>query len=727
VSESENPAIPSPTPKAHSPMTNHDWWPNQPDLGVLRRNSPASNPMGADYDYAEAFKNLDVEALKKDLIDVMTDSQDWWPADYGHYGPLFIRMAWHAAGTYRIADGRGGGGKGAQRYAPLNSWPDNVLLDRARRLLWPVKQKYGQKVSWADLMIFAGNCAYEAMGLKTFGFGFGREDIWEPDEVYWGSEDTWLGDERYSGDRELANPFGATQMGLIYVNPEGPNGEPDPLKAAKDIRETFARMAMNDVETAALIVGGHTVGKTHGAGRSDLVGPEPEGCPIEQQGIGWKSSFGSGKGRDAMGSGLEVVWTNTPTKWDNSFLEILYGYEWELTKSPADCWQWTPKDGAGAGTIPDPEDPSLKRNPTMLTTDLAMRVDPAYEKITRRWLDHPEELSEEFGKAWYKLLHRDMGPVSRYLGPWVAEPQVWQDPVPAIDHELIDRGDVAALKAKVLESGPSVSQLVFTAWSSAASFRGTDKRGGANGARIRLAPQKDWEVNQPAQLATVLQALERVQQDFNSSASGGKKVSLADLIVLGGCAAVEKAAKDAGHDVTVPFAPGRTDASAEQTDVDSVAVLEPRADGFRNYHRVGEKLSPETLLVDRAFMLTLTPPEMTVLVGGMRALGANAGQSPHGVLTDRPGTLTNDFFVNLLDMKYEWKVSKSAENVYDGCDRATGEQKWTATAADLVFGSNSELRALAEVYGAVDGQQKFVQDFVAAWDKVMNLDRFDVR
>ncbi len=727
MSESENPAIPSPTPKAHSPMTNHDWWPNQPDLGVLRRNSPASNPMGADYDYAEAFKNLDVEALKKDLIDVMTDSQDWWPADYGHYGPLFIRMAWHAAGTYRIADGRGGGGKGAQRYAPLNSWPDNVLLDRARRLLWPVKQKYGQKVSWADLMIFAGNCAYEAMGLKTFGFGFGREDIWEPDEVYWGSEDTWLGDERYSGDRELANPFGATQMGLIYVNPEGPNGEPDPLKAAKDIRETFARMAMNDVETAALIVGGHTVGKTHGAGRSDLVGPEPEGCPIEQQGIGWKSSFGSGKGRDAMGSGLEVVWTNTPTKWDNSFLEILYGYEWELTKSPADCWQWTPKDGAGAGTIPDPEDPSLKRNPTMLTTDLSMRVDPVYEKITRRWLDHPEELSEEFGKAWYKLLHRDMGPVSRYLGPWVAEPQVWQDPVPAIDHELIDRGDVAALKAKVLESGPSVSQLVFTAWSSAASFRGTDKRGGANGARIRLAPQKDWEVNQPAQLATVLQALERVQQDFNSSASGGKKVSLADLIVLGGCAAVEKAAKDAGHDVTVPFAPGRTDASAEQTDVDSVAVLEPRADGFRNYHRVGEKLSPETLLVDRAFMLTLTPPEMTVLVGGMRALGANAGQSPHGVLTDRPGTLTNDFFVNLLDMKYEWKVSKSAENVYDGCDRATGEQKWTATAADLVFGSNSELRALAEVYGAVDGQQKFVQDFVAAWDKVMNLDRFDLR
>jgi len=683
--------------------------------------------MGEDFDYAEAFKTLDVEALKRDLIAVMTDSQDWWPADYGHYGPLFIRMSWHAAGTYRIADGRGGGGRGAQRYAPLNSWPDNVLLDRARRLLWPVKQKYGQKISWADLIIFAGNCAYEAMGFKTFGFGFGREDIWEPDDVYWGSEDTWLGDERYSGDRELANPFGATQMGLIYVNPEGPNGQPDPLAAAKDIRETFARMAMNDMETAALIVGGHTVGKCHGAGRSDLVGPEPEGCPIEQQGIGWKSSFGSGMGRDTMGSGLEVVWTPTPTKWDNSFVELLYGYEWELTKSPADCWQWTPKDGAGAGTIPDPEDPSLTRNPTMLTTDLSMRVDPVYEKITRRWLDHPEELEEEFGKAWYKLLHRDMGPVSRYLGPWIPEPQLWQDPVPAVDHPLIDANDIAALKAKVLDSGPSSSELVFTAWSSAASFRGTDKRGGANGARIRLAPQKDWEVNEPARLAGVLQALERVQQDFNSSASGGKKVSLADLIVLGGCAAVEQAAKKAGQDVTVPFAPGRTDASAEQTDAESFAVLEPRADGFRNYHRTGEKLSPEHLLVDRAFMLTLTPPEMTVLVGGMRALGANVGQSKHGVFTDRPGTLTNDFFVNLLDMSYEWKVSESAENVYEGRDRASGELKWTATAADLVFGSNSELRALAEVYGAADGQQKFVRDFVAAWDKVMNLDRYDLR
>ncbi len=683
--------------------------------------------MGEDFDYAEAFKTLDVEALKKDLIAVMTDSQDWWPADYGHYGPLFIRMSWHAAGTYRIADGRGGGGRGAQRYAPLNSWPDNVLLDRARRLLWPVKQKYGQKISWADLIIFAGNCAYEAMGFKTFGFGFGREDIWEPDDVYWGSEDTWLGDERYSGDRDLANPFGATQMGLIYVNPEGPNGQPDPLAAAKDIRETFARMAMNDVETAALIVGGHTVGKCHGAGRSDLVGPEPEGCPIEQQGIGWKSSFGSGMGRDTMGSGLEVVWTPTPTKWDNSFVELLYGYEWELTKSPADCWQWTPKDGAGAGTIPDPEDPSLTRNPTMLTTDLSMRVDPVYEKITRRWLDHPEELEEEFGKAWYKLLHRDMGPVSRYLGPWIPEPQLWQDPVPAVDHPLIDANDIAALKAKVLDSGPSISELVFTAWSSAASFRGTDKRGGANGARIRFAPQKDWEVNEPARLAGVLQALERVQQDFNSSASGGKKVSLADLIVLGGCAAVEQAAKKAGEDVTVPFAPGRTDASAEQTDAESFAVLEPRADGFRNYHRTGEKLSPEHLLVDRAFMLTLTPPEMTVLVGGMRALGANVGQSKHGVFTDRPGTLTNDFFVNLLDMSYEWKVSESAENVYEGRDRASGELKWTATAADLVFGSNSELRALAEVYGAADGQQKFVLDFVAAWDKVMNLDRYDLR
>jgi len=683
--------------------------------------------MGEDFDYAEAFKTLDVEALKRDLIAVMTDSQDWWPADYGHYGPLFIRMSWHAAGTYRIADGRGGGGRGAQRYAPLNSWPDNVLLDRARRLLWPVKQKYGQKISWADLIIFAGNCAYEAMGFKTFGFGFGREDIWEPDDVYWGSEDTWLGDERYSGDRDLANPFGATQMGLIYVNPEGPNGQPDPLAAAKDIRETFARMAMNDVETAALIVGGHTVGKCHGAGRSDLVGPEPEGCPIEQQGIGWKSSFGSGMGRDTMGSGLEVVWTPTPTKWDNSFVELLYGYEWELTKSPADCWQWTPKDGAGAGTIPDPEDPSLTRNPTMLTTDLSMRVDPVYEKITRRWLDHPEELEEEFGKAWYKLLHRDMGPVSRYLGPWIPEPQLWQDPVPAVDHPLIDANDIAALKAKVLDSGPSISELVFTAWSSAASFRGTDKRGGANGARIRLAPQKDWEVNEPARLAGVLQALERVQQDFNSSASGGKKVSLADLIVLGGCAAVEQAAKKAGEDVTVPFAPGRTDASAEQTDAESFAVLEPRADGFRNYHRTDEKLSPEHLLVDRAFMLTLTPPEMTVLVGGMRALGANVGQSKHGVFTDRPGMLTNDFFVNLLDMSYEWKVSESAENVYEGRDRASGELKWTATAADLVFGSNSELRALAEVYGAADGQQKFVRDFVAAWDKVMNLDRYDLR
>jgi catalase-peroxidase len=683
--------------------------------------------MGEDFDYAEAFKTLDVEALKRDLIAVMTDSQDWWPADYGHYGPLFIRMSWHAAGTYRIADGRGGGGRGAQRYAPLNSWPDNVLLDRARRLLWPVKQKYGQKISWADLIIFAGNCAYEAMGFKTFGFGFGREDIWEPDDVYWGSEDTWLGDERYSGDRDLANPFGATQMGLIYVNPEGPNGQPDPLAAAKDIRETFARMAMNDVETAALIVGGHTVGKCHGAGRSDLVGPEPEGCPIEQQGIGWKSSFGSGMGRDTMGSGLEVVWTPTPTKWDNSFVELLYGYEWELTKSPADCWQWTPKDGAGAGTIPDPEDPSLTRNPTMLTTDLSMRVDPVYEKITRRWLDHPEELEEEFGKAWYKLLHRDMGPVSRYLGPWIPEPQLWQDPVPAVDHPLIDANDIAALKAKVLDSGPSISELVFTAWSSAASFRGTDKRGGANGARIRLAPQKDWEVNEPARLAGVLQALERVQQDFNSSASGGKKVSLADLIVLGGCAAVEQAAKKAGEDVTVPFAPGRTDASAEQTDAESFAVLEPRADGFRNYHRTGEKLSPEHLLVDRAFMLTLTPPEMTVLVGGMRALGANVGQSKHGVFTDRPGMLTNDFFVNLLDMSYEWKVSESAENVYEGRDRASGELKWTATAADLVFGSNSELRALAEVYGAADEQQKFVRDFVAAWDKVMNLDRYDLR
>ena len=726
MSESENPVIPSPEPKAHRPLTNRDWWPNQPDLSVLRRHSLQANPMGAGYNYAAEFTTLDVEALKRDIFEVMTTSQDWWPADYGHYGPLFIRMSWHAAGTYRIHDGRGGGGEGAQRFAPLNSWPDNVSLDKARRLLWPVKQKYGRKISWADLIIFAGNCAYESMGFKTFGFGFGREDIYEPDEIFWGPEDSWLGDERYSGDRDLAEPLANVQMGLIYVNPEGPNGNPDPLAAAIDIRETFRRMAMNDVETAALIVGGHTVGKTHGAGDADLIGPEPEAAPLEQQGLGWKSAFGTGVGKDAITSGLEVVWTPTPTKWDNSYLETLYGYEWELTKSPAGAWQWVAKDGAGAGTVPDPFDPSVRRAPTMLTTDLSLRMDPVYEPITRRWLDHPQELEEEFAKAWYKLLHRDMGPVSRYLGPWVPEPQPWQDPVPKVDHELIADADIAALKGKILESGLSTSQLASTAWAAAASFRGTDKRGGANGARIRLAPQKDWEVNDPAELSKVLQALEQIQQDFNGSQSGGKKVSLADLIVLGGCAAVEQAAKNAGHDVTVPFAPGRTDASQEHTDVESFALLEPRADGFRNYLRAGEKLSPETLLVDRAFMLNLSAPEMTVLVGGMRALGTNFGRTNHGVFTDRPETLTNDFFVNLLDMGTEWKVSESEENVYEGRDRATGAPKWTATAVDLVFGSSSQLRAVAEVYATDDAQQKFVEDFVAAWDKVMSLDRFDL-
>ncbi|HZU46656.1 MAG TPA: catalase/peroxidase HPI, partial [Mycobacterium sp.] len=622
-------------------------------------------------------------------------------------------------------DGRGGGGEGAQRFAPLNSWPDNASLDKARRLLWPVKKKYGKKISWADLIIFAGNCAYESMGFKTFGFAFGREDVYEPEEMFWGPEDTWLGDERYSGERELAEPLANVQMGLIYVNPEGPNGKPDPLAAAIDIRETFGRMAMNDVETAALIVGGHTVGKTHGAGDADLVGPEPEAAPIEQQGLGWKSAYGTGVGKDAITSGLEVVWTPTPTKWDNSYLETLYKYEWELTKSPAGAWQYVAKDAEPV--IPDPFDSSAKRKPTMLTTDLSMRMDPIYGKITRRWLDHPEELEEEFAKAWYKLLHRDMGPVSRYLGPWVPEPQLWQDPVPEVDHDLIDEADIAALKGKLLESGLSISQLAATAWASAASFRGTDKRGGANGARIRLAPQKDWEVNNPAELAKVLPVLERIQQDFNSSQSGGKKVSLADVIVLGGCAAVEQAAKKAGFDITVPFSPGRTDASQEQTDVESFAVLEPKADGFRNYLRAGEKVSPEHFLVDRAYMLNLTAPEMTVLIGGMRALGTNYGQSKHGVFTDRPETLTNDFFVNLLDMDNEWKVSESTENVYEVRDRATGELKWTATAVDLIFGSNSVLRGLAEVYGADDAQEKFVRDFVAAWVKVMNLDRFDLR
>jgi catalase-peroxidase len=725
-SESENPVIPSPTPTPTRPSTNQDWWPNQLNLQVLHQHAPRSNPLGEDFDYAEEFKTLDVEALKQDVLDVMTKSQDWWPADYGHYGPLLIRMSWHAAGTYRIEDGRGGGGDGAQRFAPLNSWPDNANLDKARRLMWPVKQKYGRKISWADLLVFAGNVALESMGFKTFGFGFGREDIWEPEEIFWGPEDTWLGDERYSGDRELAGPFGAVQMGLIYVNPEGPNGNPDPLAAARDIRETFGRMAMNDEETVALIAGGHTFGKCHGAGDASLVGPEPEGCPVGHQGLGWTNTFGSGKGKDTITSGLEGAWTPTPITWDNSYLDTLFGYEWELTESPAGAKQWKPKDGAAADAVPDAHDPSVRRAPMMLTTDLALRVDPIYEPISRRFMENPDQLAEAFAKAWYKLLHRDMGPVSRYLGPWVPEPQLWQDPVPAVDHELILDEDAAALKSKILESGLSISQLVSTAWASAASFRATDKRGGANGARIRLEPQRNWEVNDPAELAMVLQTLEQIQKDFNASQSGGTKISLADLIVLGGCAGVAQAAKNAGHDVTVPFVPGRTDAVQEQTDVESFAVLEPKADGFRNYLRAGEKLPPETLLLDRANLLTLTAPEMTVLVGGMRALGANVGRTQHGVLTDWPATLTNDFFVNLLDMGTEWKPSASAENVFDGRDRATDEVKWSATAVDLLFGSNSQLRAIAEVYASNDAQEKFIQDFVAAWVKVMNLDRFEL-
>ncbi len=725
-SESENPVIEAPTPTPSRPRTNQDWWPNQPNLQVLHQHSPRANPMGEDFDYAEEFKSLDVEELKRDVLDVMTTSQDWWPADYGHYGPLFIRMSWHSAGTYRIEDGRGGGGDGSQRFAPLNSWPDNANLDKARRLLWPVKQKYGRKLSWADLLVFAGNVALESMGFTTFGFGFGREDIWEPEEIFWGPEDTWLGDERYSGDRELTGPFGAVQMGLIYVNPEGPNGKPDPLASARDIRETFRRMAMNDYETVALIAGGHTFGKTHGAGDPSLVGPEPEGCPVEHQGLGWKSSFGTGKGKDAITSGLEGAWTPTPTTWDNSFWETLFGYEWELGESPAGAKQWKPKDGAAADAVPAPHDPSVRHAPMMATTDLALREDPEYAKISRHFFENPDEFAEAFAKAWYKLLHRDMGPVSRYLGPWVPEPQLWQDPVPAVDHELVTDEDVAALKAKILDSGLSVAQLASTAWASASTFRGTDMRGGANGARIRLEPQKSWASNDPAELATVLQTLEQVQQDFNGAQSGGKRVSLADVIVLGGCAAVEQAARSAGYDVTVPFAPGRTDASQEQTDVESFAVLEPKADGFRNYLRAGEKLPPETLLLDRANLLTLTAPEMTVLVGGLRALGATAGDTGHGVLTDRPGTLTNDFFVNLLDMGTEWKPSASSENVFDGRDHATGEARWSATAVDLVFGSNSQLRAIAEVYAAADAQEKLVRDFVAAWVKVMNLDRFDL-
>jgi len=708
---------------------NAAWWPDQLNLKVLHQHSSLPDPMDKEFNYAEEFKSLDLNAVIKDLHALMTASQDWWPADYGHYGPLFIRMAWHSAGTYRIADGRGGAGSGSQRFAPLNSWPDNVSLDKARRLLWPIKQKYGRKISWADLMILAGNVALDSMGLKTFGFGGGREDVWEPEEdIYWGPESKWLGDERYSGDRELANPFGAVQMGLIYVNPQGPNGKPDPLAAARDIRETFARMAMNDEETVALIAGGHTFGKAHGAADADkYVGPEPEGAEIEEQGFGWKNTFGSGKGADAITSGLEGAWTTNPVKWDNNYFDNLFGHEWELTKSPAGAHQWTPKNGAAAGTVPDAHDPSKKHAPMMFTTDLSLKMDPSYAKISKRFHENPEALADAFAKAWYKLTHRDMGPVSRYLGPLVpAQPLLWQDPIPAVDHELIGEPDIAALKAKILASGLSISQLVTTAWASAATFRGSDKRGGANGARIRLAPQKDWEVNRPAELAKVLQKVEAIQKDFNGAQSGGKKVSLADLIVLGGCAAVEAAAKKAGHDVKVPFSPGRMDASQEQTDVHSFAVLEPAADGFRNYLRKGQEGSAAELLVDRAQLLTLTAPEMTVLVGGMRALNANFGQSKHGVFTKRPETLTNDFFVNLLDMNTKWQKPATSEGVLEGRDRATGELKWTGTVVDLVFGSNSQLRAIAEVYACDDSKQVFVKDFVAAWNKVMNLDRYDL-
>jgi catalase-peroxidase len=710
----------------HSGTTNAEWWPNKLDLRVLRQNSSLSDPMGKDFNYAKEFKSLDLDAVVKDLRALMTNSQPWWPADYGHYGPLFIRMAWHAAGTYRIGDGRGGAGRGYQRFAPTGSWPDNASLDKARRLLWPIKQKYGQKISWGDLMILAGNVALETMGFKTFGFGGGREDVWEEDETDWGPEQTWLADSRYQKPGQWANPFGAVQMGLIYVNPEGPQGKPDPLAAALDIRETFRRMAMNDVETAALIAGGHTFGKTHGAVAESYIGREPEGAPIEQQGFGWKNSYGSGKGADSFTSGLEGAWTTNPIKWDNNFLENLYGYEWELSKSPAGKNQWVPKNGAAANAVPDAHDQSKRHSPVMLTTDLSLRMDPIYGPITKRWLEHPQELADAFAKAWYKLTHRDMGPVSRYLGPLVPkEPQLFQDPLPALDHELIGEQDIAALKAKILGSGLSLSQLVRTAWASAATFRGTDKRGGANGARVRLAPQKDWEVNQPAELAKVLQKLEAIQKDFNSSQSGRKKVSLADLIVLGGCAAVEEAAKKAGHNVKVPFSPGRTDASQEWTDAESFSVLEPTADGFINYVHNGRQELPEALLVGRAHFLTLTAPEMTVLVGGMRALNTNFGQTKHGVLTNRPETLTNDFFVNLLDMNTDWRPS-SSDGVYEGRDRATGTIKWTGTRVDLIFGSNSELRALAEVYACNDAKEKFVKDFVAAWDKVMNLDRFDL-
>jgi catalase-peroxidase len=724
VSESENPVIPAPTPKTTArPRSNRDWWPNQLDLGVLRRHGTHSSPMDADYDYADEFEALDLEVLQQEIIEVMTTSQPWWPADYGHYGPLFIRMAWHSAGTYRIADGRGGGGSGAQRFAPLNSWPDNANLDKARRLLWPIKKRYGRALSWGDLMILAGNCALESMGFETFGFGGGREDIWEPDEIFWGQEDEWLGDERYSGDRELAGSLGAVQMGLIYVNPEGPNGLPDPAASARDIRDTFARMAMNDEETVALIVGGHTFGKCHGAAGAEHVGPEPEGCPLESVGLGWANTYRSGVGGDVITSGLEGAWTSHPTSWDNGYLDNLFAYEWELTTSPAGAHQWIPTSAAARETVPDAHDPHRRHAPIMLTSDLALRVDEAYEPIARRFHEHPDELAVAFAKAWYKLTHRDMGPLSRYLGPLVpAEPQLWQDPVPPVDHDLVDGDDIEALKTILLSCGPTPSELISTAWASASSFRTTDKRGGANGARIRLAPQRDWPINAGA--GPVVAALEALQQEFNTRQSGGTRVSVADLIVLAGCAAVE-AASDGG--VTVAFRPGRTDATQDLTDVDSFAVLEPTADGFRNYVRQDEKLSPETLLLERAFMLDLTPPEMTVLVGGLRVLGANVDDSTLGVWTRRPGTLTTDFFVNALDADIEWRVSSEEEHVYEGLDRASDEVRWTGTAVDLVFASNSELRALSEVYAADDGQEKFVRDFAAAWSKVMHLDRFDLR
>ncbi len=708
--------------------SNRDWWPNQLNLKLLQQNCPQSNPLGASFNYAEEFKKLDLEAVKKDLYALMTDSQDWWPADYGHYGPLFIRMAWHGAGTYRMGDGRGGAGSGQQRFAPLNSWPDNVNLDKARRLLWPIKQKYGNKISWADLMILTGNCALESMGFKTFGFGGGRADVYEPEEdTYWGSETEWLADKRHAGDRDLENPLAAVQMGLIYVNPEGPGGNPDPLASGRDVRETFARMAMNDYETVALTVGGHTFGKCHGAGPATDVGPEPEAAPLEQMGLGWKSSFGSGKGGDQIGSGLEGSWTPTPTRWDNSYLDMLFGNDWVVEKSPAGAWQWTPKRETDSNQAPAADHPSKRVQIIMTTADMAMRYDPAYEPIARHFHAHPDELADAFARAWFKLTHRDMGPRSRYLGPEVpAEELVWQDPVPKVDHELVDAADIADLKAKILASGLSISEMVSTAWASAATFRGSDKRGGANGARIRLAPQRDWEVNQPAQLAKVLKAFEGVQKAFNAAQAGGKQVSLADLIVLGGCAAIEQAAKNAGQDVEVPFAPGRTDATQEQTDVDSFAVLEPIADGFRNYQKANYSVSAGDLLVDKAQLLTLTAPEMTVLVGGMRVLNANVGRAQHGVFTKRPETLTNDFFVNLLDMSTEWKATSQDEDAFEGRDRATGELKWTGTRVDLIFGSNSQLRAIAEVYGQDDAQEKLVQDFVAAWNKVMNADRFDL-